>query len=87
MRTVFISHSRLDDTEKKFFGYILSSIGLKAVFVELDDLKHKYQADEIRRLIKPIVFKFDSPTALFVILGKKLESPKSPKYTHNWVAN
>lgn len=31
------------------------------------------------------ILNLDAPTAVFVLLGKKLESPPSPEYTHNWV--
>jgi hypothetical protein len=85
MRTVFISHSWLDDAEKKFFAYILSSVELKPIFAELVDLTNKYAALEIRNKIVPILISRDASTALFVVLGKNLEFPPSPQHTHNWV--
>lgn len=83
-RTVFISHSRYDDAQKKWFSYVLSGVDVNPIFIELTNLKGKYEGKEIRDRIKSTLFKREVPTALFVILGDELTSP-SRIYTHNWV--
>lgn len=87
MVSVFVSHSKHDVQLRKYFSEIFTNIGLKAKFMEWQDLTGKYAGKEISHMIRAGFFSDHDTFAVFVLLGKNLENPPSntPEYTHNWV--
>jgi len=85
--SVFVSHSKHDVQLRKYFSEIFTNIGLKAKFMEWENLRGKYAGKEISRMIRSGIFSGHDTAALFVLLGKNLENPptNTPEFTHNWV--
>jgi len=88
MVSVFVSHSKEDVTIRKFFSEIFTNIGLKAKFMEWDDLTGKYAGDVISKIIRAGFFSNHDTSALFILLGKGVATPQSPtpQFTHNWIS-
>ena len=88
MVSVFVSHSKHDIEYRKFFSEIFSNIGLRAKFMEWEDLTGIYAGDVISKIIRAGFFSGHDTSALFILLGKSLERPPSttPYFTHNWIA-
>jgi len=87
MVSVFVSHSKHDAHLRKYFSEIFTNIGLRAKFMEWEDLKGKYAGHEISRMIRAGFFTAHDTAAVFVLLGESLEQPptNTPEFTHNWV--
>jgi len=81
--SVFVSHSRHDKQIVDYFTNIFAHIGLHAQFYEWQRKYTGYAGQEITdHICNP------DTVAVFVLLGKNLESPPEPSraYTHNWVS-
>ncbi len=83
---VFVSHSKHDVELKKYFSQIFAHIGLKAKFMEWENLDNKYAGKEISDIIRGSWFG-ENVSAVIVLLSSNLTNPPSafPQYTHNWV--
>ena len=82
MVVVFVSHSRRDENIINFFTKVFSRIGIKSIFMELEDLSYKDAGNEIANSIR------EECDAVIVLLGKNvLYAPRrSTRHTRNWVA-
>lgn len=87
MVSVFVSHSKHDIHLRKYFSEIFTSIGLRAKFMEWEDLNGKYAGKEISWMIRSGFFSGHDTSAVIVLLGQNLERPPSntPQFTHNWI--
>ena len=88
MVSVFVSHSKHDVEIRKFFSETFSRIGLKAKFMEWEDMTNVYAGDKISKIIRAGFFSGHDTSAVFILLGKSVVNPPSttPEFTHNWVA-
>lgn len=83
---VFVSHSKHDQDLVKYFSQIFAHIGLKAKFMEWEDLSNKYAGKEISDIIRG-KWLGENISATIVLLGYGLQNPPTitPQFTHNWV--
>lgn len=88
MVSVFVSHSKHDVEIRKFFAEIFSRTGLKAKFMEWEDMSKIYAGAKISKMIRAGIFSGHDTSAVFVLLGRNVATPPSatPEFTHNWVA-
>lgn len=88
MVSVFVSHSKHDVPIRKFFSEIFSNIGLRAKFMEWEDMSNIYAGDVISKIIRADFFSGHDTYAVFILLGRNVANPPSatPEFTQNWVA-
>ncbi|MGI0086464.1 MAG: hypothetical protein ACREBI_00680 [Nitrosotalea sp.] len=82
---VFVSHSKNDQNLVKYFSQIFAHIGLKAKFMEWEDLDNKYAGKEIADMIRDNSLFGENISATIVLLGHGLQSSSPttiyPQYT------
>ncbi len=82
--TVFVSHSKHDKAIKQYFSQIFAHIGLKAKYMEFENLDTKYAGKEIAQIIRGS-FLGENISAVIVLLGRNVQFSPSSQYTHNWI--
>ena len=85
MPSVFVSHSKNDEDRVNYFAKIFARIGLQAHFMELENIDNTYAGSRIADIIRSNSALHEDTRAVVVLLGRSLENPLSPQYTHNWV--
>ena len=53
--------------------------------MELEDVDNLYAGVRIANIIRSNSAMYEDTRAVVVLLGRSLENPPSPQYTHNWV--
>ena len=86
MMSIFVSHIKHDEHIRKYFSQIFADKGLKATFIEFKKISGQYAGHVISQNIRGGILSGHDTAVLFVLLGKGLEYPPNPKFTHNWVA-
>ncbi len=83
MASIFVSHSKHDASIVNYFAKIFARTQLQAHLMELENMGNVYAGFRIADIIRS---NWQEDTkAVVVLLGKSLENPPSPQYTHNWV--
>lgn len=83
--SVFVSHSKHDVDRVNYFAKIFARIGLQTHLMELEDIDNLYAGVRIANIIRSNSAVYEDTRAVLVLLGKSLEKPPDPQYTHNWV--
>ena len=79
MTSIFISHSKYDTDIVNYFSKAFGRVVLGWKLMELEDLGNKYAGYQILNIIR------NESDGVAVLLGRNLQFPRAPEFTHNWV--